>query len=78
VIDGETGILVEPGDSVALATAIERLIDNPVLRIKLGEAGERRFLERFTLAHSHEVLWDHFLRVAGMSEAGGGWHLRGD
>ena len=38
IIDGETGILVEPGDSVALADALERMIADPALRERLGGA----------------------------------------
>jgi glycosyltransferase involved in cell wall biosynthesis len=46
--DGETGLLVAPDDPGALARAIARLLDNPALRAKLGAAGRRRVLDRFT------------------------------
>lgn len=36
------GILVEPGNSDALATSILRLIDDPALRAQLSRAGEER------------------------------------
>lgn len=36
------GILVEPGNADALAAAIRRLIDDPVLREQLSRAGEER------------------------------------
>lgn len=39
VLDGETGLLIPPGDIDALATAIERLQDDPSLAAKLGAAG---------------------------------------
>jgi glycosyltransferase involved in cell wall biosynthesis len=48
VADGETGILVGPGDPEALAAAFERLQDH-ALRARLGEAGRLRVLGRFTL-----------------------------
>jgi len=42
VITDETGYLVSPGDSRGLADAISRLIDDPELRLRMGEAGRRR------------------------------------
>jgi glycosyltransferase involved in cell wall biosynthesis len=41
VIPGETGYLVEPGDSVALAESISKLVADPELRRRMGEAGRR-------------------------------------
>jgi glycosyltransferase involved in cell wall biosynthesis len=64
VKDGQTGLLVECGDTEGLASAMERLIDDSAMRGKMGIAGAARFRERFTLARSHEILRDHFLRVA--------------
>jgi glycosyltransferase involved in cell wall biosynthesis len=46
--EGETGLLVPPNDPGALAAAITRLLDDPELRARLGEAGRRRVLHRFT------------------------------
>ena len=48
VVDGQTGLLVPPNDPAAMGEAIRRLLDDPVLRQRLGEAGRRRFEERFT------------------------------
>jgi glycosyltransferase involved in cell wall biosynthesis len=39
VRDGETGLLVPPGDPAALAAAIGRLLDDELLRERLGAAG---------------------------------------
>ena len=44
----ETGWLVPPGDSHALADAIRLLMDNPGLRERLGSAGRSRIVERFS------------------------------
>lgn len=42
VADGETGLLVAPGDSAALTAAFARLLGDPALRRRLGEAGRVR------------------------------------
>jgi len=49
VLDGATGLLVEPGDDVALAEAIARLAADPDLRARMGRAGRERVLEEFTI-----------------------------
>ena len=46
---GVTGLLLpEGGGSAVLTGAVERLMDDPDLRLRLGQAARRRFLERFT------------------------------
>lgn len=42
VEEGETGLLVEPGDSRALANAILELLSNEDLRRKMGKIGRKR------------------------------------
>jgi glycosyltransferase involved in cell wall biosynthesis len=42
VVQNETGFLVQPDDAVALAAAIENLIDDRLLAQKLGKAGYER------------------------------------
>jgi len=49
VIDGETGILVPPNDQIALANAIVKLIEDPLLRKSMGEAGRKRQRELFSI-----------------------------
>ncbi|MFD2090586.1 glycosyltransferase family 4 protein [Blastococcus deserti] len=48
VADGETGTLTPPGDPRALAAAVAELLSDPQRRRRYGEAGCRRYLERFT------------------------------
>ena len=47
VIDNETGLLVPPGDDVAIATAIERLLADDALRTRMGVAAKERAHARF-------------------------------
>ena len=44
VRDEETGLLVEPGDPVALRAAIDRLLADDELRHRLGRAGRERII----------------------------------
>jgi glycosyltransferase involved in cell wall biosynthesis len=48
VLDGVTGLLCAPGDPADLARKIERLLDDPSLRERLGQAGRRRFEEHYS------------------------------
>ena len=47
--DGVDGLLVEPGDPVALAAAIARLLTDPSLRSRLGTAARARVEDRHDL-----------------------------
>jgi D-inositol-3-phosphate glycosyltransferase len=47
VSDGETGLLVPPRDPEALRVAVERLLADPELRERLGQAARARARERF-------------------------------
>jgi glycosyltransferase involved in cell wall biosynthesis len=46
--DGRAGLLVPAGDSGALMVALEKLLADPGLRTRMGEAGRARVAERFS------------------------------
>jgi glycosyltransferase involved in cell wall biosynthesis len=46
--DGDSALLVPPRDAGALAAAIKRLLDDPVLRAHLGARARARVLDKFT------------------------------
>jgi 2-deoxystreptamine N-acetyl-D-glucosaminyltransferase/2-deoxystreptamine glucosyltransferase len=48
VRDGETGVVVPPGDATALRLALERLIGDPAAAVRLGAAGRAAVSARFT------------------------------
>ena len=59
--DGETGLLVPPGDEVALAAALERLAADPGLAARLGGAAAADVRERFApelLGQRVQALYD--------------------
>jgi glycogen synthase len=44
----ETGLLVEPGDVAGLRAAIDLLLDDPVLRRRLGAAARQRIVDHYS------------------------------
>lgn len=48
IVDGETGILVPPGDPGKLAEAIQLLLDKPALVKVLGKKAREKYLRQFT------------------------------
>lgn len=49
VVDGETGFIVPPADPDALADLLLRLLEDPCLAQKMGQAGRQRIETYFTL-----------------------------
>jgi len=54
VADGVSGCLVPAGEEEPLAAALARLITDRALAARMGQAGRRRYEERFTLARMAE------------------------
>ncbi|MFO0582483.1 MAG: glycosyltransferase [Anaeromyxobacter sp.] len=63
VVDGATGIVVPPRDPVRTADAIERLVRDPELRRRMGEAGRRRVLELYDWERSVDIMLGFYARV---------------
>jgi phosphatidylinositol alpha-1,6-mannosyltransferase len=57
VVDGETGLLVDPLDVGELAAALGRLLASPESARAMGEAGRRRLELRFTPRRFRDQLW---------------------
>jgi glycosyltransferase involved in cell wall biosynthesis len=49
VVDGETGLLVPPGDLDAMAAAVSQLLDDPISCRRMGESGRKRVEEYYLL-----------------------------
>jgi glycosyltransferase involved in cell wall biosynthesis len=64
LLDGEHALLVPAGDAGALAGAIERLLGDGALRARLGEAGRRLVLERYSGARLAAALEAHYAGLA--------------
>jgi len=64
VADRETGVLVPPGDSRALAGAMLGLLRHPATAARFGAAGRLRVARRFGLfamVRQYEALYEHLL-----------------
>lgn len=67
--DGETGVLVPPEDTVALADAIAGLMHDPARSKRLADAGLRWVHERFDLRDCLEPLIDRYRQRLGLPGA---------
>jgi glycosyltransferase involved in cell wall biosynthesis len=61
--DGETGLLVRPGSPDELASAINRIFDDQELAHRLGDAGRRRVLSRFTWQKTAQLTSEQYYEV---------------
>jgi glycosyltransferase involved in cell wall biosynthesis len=67
VSDGETGVLVAPGDPSALSNAVAGLLSDPERRERMGAAGRRSSAERFSVHRMLAGLNDAFTKAAGIA-----------
>ena len=63
--DGETGFLVPPHNSGALADPIEKLLRNPQLRRRIGAAAQARVRKEFDIGRNTEDLMTLFRQAFG-------------
>ncbi len=64
--NGETGLLVSPGNPIELALAIRRLMKDDAYRAALGIAGRRRALDGFTALAAAAQYGRRYTRLAGL------------
>lgn len=77
--DGVSGFLVPRGDVETLRDRLQRLVDDPALRARMGAAARRRYEEHFTfermyektMAVYEEVIAEHKGRAAAREAVGG-------
>ena len=70
VVDGETGVLVSPGDAAALARAAIDLLRQPLRRRAMGEAARQRVERAFGTRRMLAELEQLYGRVVGGAGAG--------
>jgi glycosyltransferase involved in cell wall biosynthesis len=63
VVDGESGIVVQPGDSLAIARAVEGLYLDPALRQSMGRAARNRINEHFNVNQTVEQHHEFFRSI---------------
>jgi glycosyltransferase involved in cell wall biosynthesis len=70
VVDGETGVLIEPGDVDALARAIHDVIGDEARRTRFGRAARARVEAHFSAEarlRSVDALWSEVIAAAAAS-----------
>jgi glycosyltransferase involved in cell wall biosynthesis len=64
--DGETALLIAPGDAAGLAQALRRLIADPLLRQRIGGAGAAVYRRHFRVEDVAERILALYRRVLGV------------
>lgn len=72
VAEGETGLLVPPGDATALRRALAGLLASEPVRRRMGERARRRYLEHFTAEGMVATVAAHYRRVVDARAAADG------
>ena len=61
--DGETALIVPPGDAGALAAKLLLVLDDPALRRRIGEAGRQRALDRYSWQAAAKGTEEHYFAL---------------
>lgn len=64
ITDGETGLLMEPGDVAALTEGLRRLLTDRELRVRISENSYALIRERFSLENSVQALTEVYDSLA--------------
>ncbi|MFQ5923242.1 MAG: glycosyltransferase [Anaerolineales bacterium] len=64
VVDGETGLLVPPGDTAAMASAIAKLLRDQEIRLEMGRRGRLRIEAEYDIRSTTNRLETFYGRVA--------------
>lgn len=74
VEDGKTGFVVPPGDVGALRSRLALLLSRPELRVRMGEAGRRRYEANFTFDQMFERTLGVYTDILRNVGVGRRWH----
>ena len=68
VVDGETGVLVSPGDTAALTKALQHSVCDGELRLRYGRAGRMRIEQHFRIEDTVAPLLKLFKKASAASD----------
>ncbi len=72
--DGGTGLLIPPNDPRALASALDKLLQDEQLRIAMGRRGRERYLALFEFEAFYVKIHELYKKVIGRSSKNGRSH----
>jgi glycosyltransferase involved in cell wall biosynthesis len=64
IVDGQTGILVAPGDEAGFVRAVERLLPDPDLRLRMGRAAREHMARHFDPDVNYNRFLDRLVALA--------------
>ncbi len=59
IVDGESGLLVDPRDLAAVGTAIDSLLADPERAARIGRAAQQRVMDEFLQIHRLLEYFEH-------------------